>query len=228
MLGKEMLQETRSLPKAAAEGKSGGIIMSHKNRSHANYNRQHKRAQFSSPAQQKTNKTTVTLVIALVGLLAVVMYLLLGGINERPASTNVRATSPASTRPAQPAQPASLNAGAPVGGDIRIPLSDIETGKAKFFDFTSSDNRSVRFFAIKSSDGVYRAALDACDVCYAAKKGYYQDGDNMICKKCSRQFPSALVNEVSGGCNPISLPRTVDGDALVIKASELESRRSFF
>ncbi|HWP43893.1 MAG TPA: DUF2318 domain-containing protein [Blastocatellia bacterium] len=202
--------------------------MSHRHRSHANYNRQHKRAQFSSPAQQKTNKTTVTLVIALTGLLAVIMYLLLGGINEKPVSTSVRATTPAPTRPAQPAEPASLNASAPVGGDIRIPLSDIETGKAKFFDFTSSDNRSVRFFAIKSSDGVYRAALDACDVCYAAKKGYYQDGDNMVCKKCSRQFPSALVNEVSGGCNPIGLPRTVDGDTLVIKAGELESRRSYF
>jgi hypothetical protein len=202
--------------------------MSHKRRSHSSYNRQHKRAQFSSSARQETNKTTVTLVIVLTGLVAVIMYLLLGTINEKPASTSVRATSSTSTRPPEPAQPASLNTGAPVGGDIRIPLSDIETGKARFFDFTSSDNRSVRFFAIKSSDGVYRAALDACDVCYAAKKGYYQDGDNMICKKCSRQFPSALVNEVSGGCNPIGLARTIDGDTLVIKASELESRRSYF
>jgi uncharacterized membrane protein len=150
---------------------------------------------------------------------------MLSGINDQPPSTNVRAMNPTSPHPAQPA---GRNTDTPVAADIRIPLSEIENGKAKFFDYTTSDNRSVRFFAIKSSDGVYRAALDACDVCYAAKKGYYQDGDNMICKKCSRQFPSALVNEVHGGCNPIGLPRAIDGDTLVIKASELESRKTYF
>ncbi len=199
--------------------------MSHKHHSQTAPNRELKRAQFSNSAQQKTNKTTVRLVIVLTGLLVVGLYWLLNGINDKPTATNVSAANPTSTRTSQPA---SLNTSAPVGGDIRVSLSDLENGKAKFFDYTASDNRSVRFFAIKSSDGVYRAALDACDVCYAGKKGYYQDGDNMVCKKCSRQFPSALVNEVSGGCNPIGLPRTIDGDTLVIKASELESRKVYF
>jgi hypothetical protein len=215
----------RSLLHTAAKDKSGGIIMSHKHHSHTTHNWEHKRAQFSNSAQQKTNKNTVKLVIVLTGLLVIGLYWLLNGINEPSAPTKVSATSSTSTRPGQPA---SLNPTAPVAGDIRVPLSDIENGRAKFYDYTTSDNRSVRFFAIKSSDGVYRAALDACDVCYAAKKGYYQDGDNLICKKCSREFPSALVNEVSGGCNPIGLPCAIDGDTLVIKASELESRKAYF
>jgi uncharacterized membrane protein len=111
--------------------------------------------------------------------------------------------------------------------DIKIPLGELN-GKAKFFDFKTADNNSVRFFAVKSSDGVYRAALDACDTCYHAKKGYHQEGDDMICNNCGLKFPSAKINEVHGGCNPISLPRTVEGDALVIKASDLESRKQYF
>ena len=75
---------------------------------------------------------------------------------------------------------------------------------------------------------VYRAALDACDTCYHAKKGYHQEGDDMICNNCGLHFHSSQINEVHGGCNPVGLPRTIDGNQLVIKASELESRGTFF
>lgn len=112
--------------------------------------------------------------------------------------------------------------------DIVIPVSEIQGPKAKFFNYTASDGAKMRFFAMRSSDGVYRAALDACDVCYRSKQGYYQDGDDMICRKCGQKFHSALVNDVTGGCNPVALARVVQGDKLVIKASELESRKSFF
>ena len=116
---------------------------------------------------------------------------------------------------------------APDSRDIRISLSDLG-GTAKFFDYKLSDNKPIRFFVIKSSDGVYRAALDACDTCYHAKKGYHQEGDDMICNNCGLHFHSAQINEVHGGCNPVGLPRTIEGNQLVIKASELESRGSYF
>ena len=198
--------------------------MSHRHHSHVTRNRENKRAQFAKRPRQKISSTAI-LVIVFTVLFAVALYLVMGGVKDRPASTSVVATN-ASTTTASATR--AQNASASETGDVVIPISDVSNGKAKFFDYTASDKRSVRFFVIKSSDGVHRAALDACDVCYAAKRGYYQDGDNMVCKKCGRDFPSALVNEVSGGCNPIGLSRTVDGDNLVIKASELESRRSFF
>ena len=111
---------------------------------------------------------------------------------------------------------------------ISIPIADLASGKAKFFDYKLANNTPVRFFAVKSSDGVYRAAMDACDVCYHAKKGYYQEGDDMICKNCSKHFPIKFIGEVNGGCHPIGLPRTVEGEQLVIQASELESRGHYF
>ena len=117
---------------------------------------------------------------------------------------------------------------APGPAAVRIPLTELAGGQAKFFDYKTADNKQIRFFAMKSSDGVYRAALDACDVCWQAKKGYVQDGDDMICRKCGRHFHSAKINEEAGGCNPIGLTRTVADGHLVIAASDLETGRTFF
>lgn len=173
--------------------------------------RERKKAEFSEP--QKKSKSTLILVALLLVLVGVAAYLVIGSSGENPAATVV------ATSPAAPAAPESR--------DIRISLSGLSS-TAKFFDYKLSDNRPVRFFVIKSSDGVYRAALDACDTCYHAKKGYHQVGDDMICNNCGLHFHSAKINEVHGGCNPIGLPRTVEGNELVIKASELEKRGGYF
>jgi uncharacterized membrane protein len=81
---------------------------------------------------------------------------------------------------------------------------------------------------MKSSDGVYRAALDACDVCFASKRGYRQEGDDMVCNNCGNHFHSAQINEVKGGCNPVGLERKVNGDRLSLSAKELEDGASYF
>jgi uncharacterized membrane protein len=169
-----------------------------------------KKAQFTEPKEPK-KKATVILILALVAVAAAAAYLLLGSSADKPAATAVQQV-------ADPATPAA---------DIRIPIADLGK-RAKFFDYTLSNNKRVRFFAIQSADGVYRAALDACDVCYHSKKGYKQEGDDMICNNCGLKFHSSLINEVSGGCNPISLPRAIEGDHLVIKAGELERREKYF
>lgn len=173
--------------------------------------REKKKAEFTEPSQPKS-KSTVILGAVLLVLVAVGAYLVIGASNDKPTATAV-ATGPTST--------------APETKNIRISLADLSS-KAKFFDYNLSDNRPVRFFVIKSSDGVYRAALDACDTCYHAKKGYRQEGEDMICNNCGLHFHSSKINEVHGGCNPIGLPRTIEGDQLVIKASELESRGGYF
>jgi uncharacterized membrane protein len=174
--------------------------------------RERKKAEFSQPSQGRS-KSTVVLIAVLLALIGVGVYLMINASNDKPTTTAVATNTPA--------------AAAPESRDIRISLSDLSSN-AKFFDYKLSDNKPVRFFVIKSSDGVYRAALDACDTCYHAKKGYHQEGDDMICNNCGLHFPSSQINEVHGGCNPVGLPRTVEGNQLVIKASELESRGTYF
>jgi uncharacterized membrane protein len=87
---------------------------------------------------------------------------------------------------------------------------------------------TIRYFVLKSSDGIIRAAFDACDVCWPAGKGYYQEGDNMVCRNCGRRFASVQVNEVKGGCNPAPLNRTLENGNLVIKIKDIQEGRQYF
>jgi len=173
--------------------------------------RERKKAEFSEEAPKK-GKTTAMLVAILLVLVGVGIYVMMSASSDKPTAIAV-ATSPPS--------------GASESRDIRITLSDLSS-TAKFFDYKLSNNKPVRFFVMKSADGVYRAAMDACDTCYHAKKGYHQEGDEMICNNCGLHFKSSQINEVHGGCNPVGLPRTIEGNQLVIKGSELESRGGYF
>jgi uncharacterized membrane protein len=112
--------------------------------------------------------------------------------------------------------------------EISFPRDAFDDGQARFFKFPVGDGKPVRFFIIKSSDGVIRAAFDACDVCWPAGKGYYQDGDFMVCRNCGRRFASVQVNVVTGGCNPTALRRTIVGDKLVVKVEDVIKGRQYF
>lgn len=179
------------------------------NRSQADKTREKKREQFTGGAKPRSRAVPVV-IVAVLALVAVGGYLIFGGSGDNPGATTATGLLITPT------------------GDVAIPISDLQTGKAKFFDYKLSSGAPVRFFAIKSSDGVYRAALDACDTCFHAKKGYHQEGDDMICNNCGMKFHSALVNQASGGCNPVGLDRSVEGDRLVIKAGELEKGVKYF
>jgi hypothetical protein len=111
-------------------------------------------------------------------------------------------------------------------GLVRLAVNDISP-TARFYTYQAS-GKTVRFFVLKSSDGVIRAALDACDVCFAAKKGYHQEGDLMVCNNCGNRFPSVSINEVQGGCNPVPLLREVQGNSLIIKAADLAAGVKYF
>ena len=109
----------------------------------------------------------------------------------------------------------------PVNGRIEIPVADINDGKAHHFQVKSDDGTMVTFFVLKSADGVIRAAIDACDVCYRSGLGYYQEGDNMVCRNCGQKFASNKINIIKGGCNPAPLNREVVGDKLVINMRDI-------
>jgi uncharacterized membrane protein len=122
----------------------------------------------------------------------------------------------------------SLGASYPMqDGAVRMPLSTFDDGAARFYAYRS-EATTIEFFVLKSSDGVVRAAFNACDVCYAAGLGYHQEGDEMVCDNCGQRFPSGLINEVRGGCNPAPLERTVEGDELLIMADDILSGEWYF
>ena len=167
--------------------------------------REEKRAQFEEPRR----KTTLHIVLAGVALLIV------AGVAFAYVST--RGGGGTETATAQPA----------AGGDVSIALADVNDGKAHFYSYDAGGTQ-VKYFVLKSSDGKVRAAFDACDVCYAQKKGYHQEGDEMVCNNCGRRFPSTKINEVEGGCNPSPVDRTIKGDSLVLKTADLQAGVQYF
>ena len=111
---------------------------------------------------------------------------------------------------------------------VTHPVDLFADGTARHFHFDAGKGIQIKYFVIKSSDEVIRAAFDACDVCWPSGKGYYQDGDFMVCRNCGRRFVSIKVNEVKGGCNPAPLNRRVEGNNLIIEVNDIIQGRQYF
>jgi len=109
---------------------------------------------------------------------------------------------------------------------VKIPLKALDSGKALFLSL-ESEGRQLYYFALKSQDGAYRAALDACDVCFKSNRGYRQEGDLMVCNNCGQTFPSNRIGEIKGGCNPHPLARAIEGPYLVIRKADIAERADY-
>lgn len=112
-------------------------------------------------------------------------------------------------------------------GSLAVPLADLADGQARHYD-VALDGKTVRFFLVRTPDGVIRAAFDACDVCYPERKGYSQSGEYMICDNCGQRFHASRINVVSGGCNPAPLTREVVDGSVVLRADDLRAGLRFF
>lgn len=184
--------------------------MEHRKHAKTHPTRDHKREQFSQPARRNYNWLFL---VVIAGLGLVIAYLVTSRRNQDPTTTVVNAKAIQF---------------APSMSEVRIPLSEVSEGKAKFYDTALADGRRTRFFVIKTADGVYRTALDACPVCFDAHKGYYQDGNDMVCRKCGRHFSVNSVGYGKSGCHPVPLRGTVDGNDLLIQTSVLENGSQYF
>ena len=116
----------------------------------------------------------------------------------------------------------------PPGGDVRLPAKQFQDGQAHFYRYITTNGREIRFFVIQSPDGVIRTAFDSCELCYRERRGYQQAGNAMVCNSCRRTFPLSGINMVKGDCNPSPVERAVEGDQVLLKASNLELGAAYF
>jgi len=168
-----------------------------------------RRAAFMLPRPSATWSAT-SLVLALCLVLAGVLVCVVAARRDRAAAGS------GGTRIGQP------------GSDVSLPVALFADGAARFYRYTTAAGHEIRFFVMKSADGVIRAAFDACDTCYRDRLGYRQQGDHMVCRKCGRAFRSVDINILQGGCNPSPLRRTIDGGQIVLTASALEAGAVYF
>jgi len=113
-------------------------------------------------------------------------------------------------------------------GEMELSASEV-TKDAKYYSIDAS-GVEVRFFAVRGSDGKIRVAMDACDVCYDAKKGYRQSGDDMVCNNCGNKYATDGIGteNLKGGCWPSYVPIKVEDGNLIIKASDVKAKRFMF
>ncbi len=114
------------------------------------------------------------------------------------------------------------------GTVVSIPVDKLSDGKVRFYKFEDS-GKEITFFAVKTADGSYKTAFDACDSCYKSKKGYEQQGDKMNCKNCNQKFAiNRLGPNASGGCNPGYLPLQQNGNTISIRVDDLKAGAHYF
>jgi uncharacterized membrane protein len=110
-------------------------------------------------------------------------------------------------------------------GLIELDLAVVGDGRLHRRQFQASDGTYVRFIVIRKSERAYGVGLDACDICGAT--GYYQRGDQVICKLCD-----VVMNKVTigfpGGCNPVPLAFKIESGKLIVEASSLEKEKRRF
>ncbi len=112
-------------------------------------------------------------------------------------------------------------------GEVRIPVKAMEDGNAHFFAYTTGD-KTVTFFVMRAADGSIKTAFDACMACNHAKLGYRQEGKLVVCNNCGMGFAPEDIGKQKGGCNPIPVRKTEDGQMIVLKAKDLDAGVQYF
>ena len=152
-------------------------------------------------------------------VIVICVVLTAGGIYFMSKRTNAGNSDTPAVQAQRPAGAATI--------EIIYPAALFADGNARHYEYKGPAG-TIKYFILKSSDGVIRAAFDACDVCWRAGKGYYQVGDQMICRNCGQKFDSIRVNEVKGGCNPSPLTRSIRGDNVVIRINDILEGQPYF
>ena len=117
-----------------------------------------------------------------------------------------------------------------VDGAVEINTEILNDGLARYYNVNLSNGDIVYFFVVKDKNGVYRAAANACQVCFGSKLGFRQEGDNMICNTCGNAYPLEKIATEKGGCNPgpINPNLKVKDGKIIITETELEEVSGFF
>jgi hypothetical protein len=196
--------------------------------------RERKRTRFVDESTARSNKKRSTMLVAGVAaaiVIASAFFLLNGGDTSTSVNrSGSSASAPATARSGAPsgASAASATALSPEGDVFRIPTASI-TSEATFFK-GNAGTASVPFFVVRDASGRVHVALDACQACASAKKGYTQAGDHMQCRNCGMTFDIAQITDMAdrGGCHPIVLPSAAAGDSIVIKSRDVAAGAKWF
>jgi uncharacterized membrane protein len=122
----------------------------------------------------------------------------------------------------------SVTAARQDGDNLVVKVAEVKP-VAKFYYYSVNDIK-IQFFVVLGFDNQPHIAFDACDVCYASKKGYAHKDPYMECRNCGNTFlVDAIGTEnLAGGCWPSYLPITVSSGNILIKISDVTQKQYMF
>ena len=109
-------------------------------------------------------------------------------------------------------------------GSVSIPLAQVFDGDLHRFE-AREGGTEVRFLLYQKPDGKVVAVFDACEIC--GPVGFFKGPNGLVCKNCAAPINSQSVG-TPGGCNPLPLHSTTNGDAIVIQEADLAARIQVF
>ncbi len=117
------------------------------------------------------------------------------------------------------------------GERVYIEESKVNDGDLHPFNYYSERlGKTIYLFIVKASDGTYRAAANACEVCFESQKGFKQIGDQIRCENCRVMYSKDQIALQKGGCNPRPIDKDVEvtNGRLVIGLADVEATADLF
>jgi high-affinity iron transporter len=111
-----------------------------------------------------------------------------------------------------------------IDGAVKIPAAQVSDGDLHRFS-ARENGIEVRFLLYKKPDGKLVAVYDACQIC--GPVGFFKGPNGLVCKNCAAPINPQSVG-APGGCNPLPLTSTTDGDAVVIHEADLAQQARVF
>jgi len=109
-------------------------------------------------------------------------------------------------------------------GRAVIPAGDLVQGDLRRYS-ADVDGVKVRFLLYRKPDNNVQALFDACQICGSV--GFYKTSTGLVCKNCAAPINPQSVGQ-SGGCNPIPLHYSKQGDSVVINIADLRPQLAQF
>ncbi len=117
-----------------------------------------------------------------------------------------------------------------INRQISLTANILDDNLAHYYNTELPSGKTVYFFVVKDKNGIYRAAANACQVCFDSRMGFRQQGDFMVCNTCGNKYPLEKIATEKGGCNPgpINPDLKVKDGKITIKQAELEEIAELF
>lgn len=88
---------------------------------------------------------------------------------------------------------------------VVVPVQELDKNSMHFFHVLLPSGITVYLILVRDNQGIFRAAANACQLCFPAGDGFHLEGDLVICNVCGNPYPLEKIGTEKGDCNPVPI-----------------------